>query len=394
MPVPPVVATPSPPGGRRGEEAGVLAHGRLDVGREPGARDEEEPLALRELLPGGVVLGAVDALVEPALLLPGGQRRQRLDVLRAGPGGTGVAEAEVRDLRRVDGRALHDAEHVPGGPALDVAQQHRREARRGGGLGGRGHLVPGRGHLEPEALERAAAVVDADDLADLRQPVERALAEDGAVVGVGRVLQDALGVAVPPAVLLGPRVEGHELPGLDELAHRRAGVVGLDDVGGVVAGEGEAQGRREVVERLRHPLDGDVGVLRGEGVVELRHLLVLAAADLLVPDGQRDLAEAGDVRLDGPGGRRGTAPAVVVARAGGAGREGEAGGREERRRPCCRGAGGTSFHRGLLGLGRAGRGRAAGVRSLPHRSDARAKVASARRTASTGPSGSRSARKP
>ena len=90
---------------------------------------------------------------------------------------------------------------------------------------------------------------------------------------------------------VGVPVELAQQAGLDEGAHVDAGVVGLDDVRRVVAGDREPQRLDEVVEGARDALDRDVGVLVLNAALSSLHLLVLAAADLLVPDGQGHVAE-------------------------------------------------------------------------------------------------------
>src|SRR4029453_1234145 len=71
------------------------------------------------------------------------------------------------------------------------------------------------------------------------------------------------------------------------------------------------------------PLELDVGVLRLERCVELRHLRGLAAADLLVPDGQRDVAERGGIGAHRGG--RGRRSSGRLVRPGRTGRESERG---------------------------------------------------------------------
>ena len=63
-------------------------------------------------------------------------------------------------------------------------------------------------------------------------------------------------------------------------------------------GDGVAQGALQVVEGALGPVDRDVRVLLLERRVERLDLLRLAAADLLVPHGERDVAELADVGLD------------------------------------------------------------------------------------------------
>src|SRR5690606_21210568 len=100
------------------EESDVLTHGVLKVGREPGSADEEDTVAARERLPGRVVVGAVDALVEVARLDPLLERRGRLLVLWRRPARAGVAQPEGRDGLGVDVVALQRSEDVDGWPLL------------------------------------------------------------------------------------------------------------------------------------------------------------------------------------------------------------------------------------------------------------------------------------
>src|ERR1041384_7057785 len=67
-------------------------------------------------------------------------------------------------------------------------------------------------------------------------------------------------------------------PALHELAHHRAALVGLHDVGRLVPGHRELERGVEVGERLGDALDGHVRVAPHELVVELRALAPLAAA--------------------------------------------------------------------------------------------------------------------
>ena len=112
-------------------------------------------------------------------------------------------------------------------------------------------------------------VEDADDLAHLREPVEVAGAE---VLAVGRELvqvQQRRRVAVVPAVDLRVVGDRAQQPGLDQLAHDRAALVGLHDVRRVRARDRELDRLLQVLERLRDALDLDVRVLRLELLVEL-----------------------------------------------------------------------------------------------------------------------------
>ena len=148
-------------------------------------------------------------------------------------------------------------------------------------------------------LDHVAVVEDADDLALLGDAVEVAGAELLAVGGELVEVEQRLRPAVVPAVGVRVGVERLEQPALDELAHDLAALVRLHDVRRVGAGDRELERRLEVGERLRDALDLHVRVRRHERLVEARDLLLLAAADLLVPDRQRDVAGLGDVDLGG-----------------------------------------------------------------------------------------------
>jgi len=149
---------------------------------------------------------------------------------------------------------------VDGRPLVEIAQHERVFAlalgRRERGL----ELVPGRGGLQAELLQLGRVVIDPDDLTDLRQPEEAALAEGLAVRRIGHHGLDRGRVAILPPVCRGIRIEVHELLGLDELAHLRARVVGLHDIGRVIAGERLTQRLGQVVEGSRDPLYLDIRI--------------------------------------------------------------------------------------------------------------------------------------
>ncbi len=85
--------------------------------------------------------------------------------------------------------ALDRSEHMQRRPLLQVAKVYRHLARLAGGGEGLFELRPGLRQLHAELLEPALGVIDADDLADLRQTIKITLAEGLAVLAVGRVLQ-------------------------------------------------------------------------------------------------------------------------------------------------------------------------------------------------------------
>src|SRR5699024_7152444 len=260
---------------------------------------------------------AVRGVAERAAAAPLGQLGERGDVLLAGPVRAGVAHAEGHDGLGVHEVRLQRPEHVQRRPLVEVTQHDRLLPALGRGLDEREQLVPAGRRLEAERVELRCRVVDAAHLARLGQAVERALAEGDAVARVAHLAQHAGGEAVVPSVCLGVAAEVGEQAVGHEGAHVAAGVVDLQHVRHVVAGQRQAGLLLEVVEGLRAAVDGDVRVLALEGVDQRLDRVVLRAAHLLVPHREGDVAggvDVGVVLVGGGGGRL-----AGILRAGGAG---------------------------------------------------------------------------
>ena len=157
------------------------------------------------------------------------------------------------------------------------------------------------GTVRPRSVELLLVVVDADDLAHRREPVEVAGAELLAVRAPAADRHHVVRHAVVPAVRLRVVVERQEQSRLDELPHVGPTLVRLHDVGAVGTRHGELQERLEFTEVAVDALDRHVRVLR----LELRVQLIPDLADraaFLVPHRERDGPGLGDAGVHRSGG--------------------------------------------------------------------------------------------
>src|SRR5699024_2016003 len=183
--------------------------------------------------------------------------------------------------------ALYWVDHVRGWPSVDVAEHERGASVAVDLVQGGGEVLPRRERIDVDAVfrGRVPGVEYAHHFSGLGEAVEVAAPELGGVLGVGAHREHGIVVPVRPPVFGGVVRQIEEQSGGNEGTHVPAGVVRLDDVGGLRSGERAAQGRREVIEALGVPVDLHA-VFFFERLVQPAHLFVLPAADLLIPHGQ------------------------------------------------------------------------------------------------------------
>src|SRR5699024_367409 len=152
----------------------------------PGTADEVDGAAAREIRPRGIIVSAVGALVEVAARHPLLQFGGGDEVLIGLPGGAGVAHREIGDLLGVHVLALDGAEHVRGGPSVEVAEHDRGAAVAGDRVQGGGEVLPRRERIDVDAVfrGRVPGVEYAHHFSGLGEAVGVAAAGLGGVCGV------------------------------------------------------------------------------------------------------------------------------------------------------------------------------------------------------------------
>src|SRR5699024_7089649 len=134
---------------------------------------------------------------------------------------------EIGDLLGVHVLALDGAEHVRGGPSVEVAEHDRGAAVAGDRVQGGGEVLPRRERIDVDAVfrGRVPGVEYAHHFSGLGEAVEVAAAELGGVLGVGAHREHGIVVPVRPPVFGGVVRQIEEQSGGNEGTHVPAGVV-------------------------------------------------------------------------------------------------------------------------------------------------------------------------